>query len=58
MFMRRTKTRRSKTAITLSILCVLLIVWGWKSSGITIVGLPILKFKSSLLHIIIDTYPI
>ena len=38
MFMRRAKTRRSKTAIILSLLCVLFMVWGWKSSGISIVS--------------------
>lgn len=37
MFLRKTKTRRSKTAIGLSVLCVVLIYYGWKSSGIGIV---------------------
>lgn len=37
MFLRKTKTRRSKTAIGLSLLCVVLIYYGWKSSGIGIV---------------------
>ena len=55
VFMRRTKTRRSKTALTLSILCVLLMVWGWKSSGITIVSVSILESYGFLL-IFIDTH--
>ena len=38
MFMRRAKTRRSKTAVVLSLICVLFMVWGWKSSGISIVS--------------------
>ena len=38
MFMRRAKTRRSKTAVILSLICVLFMVWGWKSSGISIVS--------------------
>ena len=37
MFMRRTKARRSRGAIILSVLCVSLLVWGWRSSGIGIV---------------------
>ncbi|KAL9126872.1 MAG: hypothetical protein Q9217_004153 [Psora testacea] len=36
MFMRRTKTRRSRIAILGSVLCVILFVWGWRSSGIDI----------------------
>ena len=43
MFMRRTKTRRSKTAVFLALICVLLMVWGWKSSGITIVRVSLLE---------------
>ena len=55
VFMRRTKTRRSKTALTLSILCVLLMVWGWKSSGITIVSVSILE-SYGFLFTFIDTH--
>ena len=39
MFMRRAKTRRSKTAVILSLICVSFMVWGWKSSGISIVSI-------------------
>ena len=37
MFMRRAKTRRTKTAISLAILCVLLLIWGYRESGIAMV---------------------
>ena len=47
MFMRRAKTRRSKTVVILSLICVLLMVWGWKSSGITIVSPSENVFESS-----------
>ena len=36
-FMRRTKKRRTRTVIVTSLVGVLLLTWGWKSSGITIV---------------------
>ena len=47
LFMRRTKTRRSKTAVILSLIAVLLLVWGWKSSGITIVSIPLEGLEKS-----------
>lgn len=50
MFMRRAKTRRSKTAVTLSLICVLLMVWGWKSSGITITPTTSRFTSTSLVH--------
>ena len=37
MFMRRAKTRRTKTAVSLAILCVLLLIWSHGESGIAIV---------------------
>lgn len=56
MFMRRTKSRRSKTTVGLSLLCVLLLVWGWRSSGIGIVWDPAIFYKSdSLAYSIADT---
>ena len=37
MFLRRAKTRRTKMAIFLAVLCVLLVAWGYRESGFAIV---------------------
>ena len=37
MFMRRTKARRGKAVILGATFCVVLLLWGWRSSGIDIV---------------------
>ena len=41
MFLRRSTTRRTKMAILLAVFCVLLVVWGYRESGIAMVRNPI-----------------